>query len=268
MSDPHRLSPDKKIRLSERTTRGRDFRDDRSAAEDEFEQLREEMIELQNRLYAEGRRSLLVVLQAMDAGGKDGAIRNIFRGVNPQGVRVASFKVPTHQELSHDYLWRTHQETPAAGMFGVFNRSHYEDVLVVRVENLVPQDVWEPRFEHINDFERMLSDSGTAILKFFLHISKEEQKERFEDRLNRPEKHWKFSPQDLVKREHWDAYQDAYEDVLNRCNTPYAPWYVIPADQKWYRNLVITRAIVETLREMDPQYPAAVEDLDQYQVDD
>jgi len=268
MSDPHRLSAGKKIRLSELSTRGRDFCDDRPAAEEEFQQLREEMIELQNRLYAERRRSLLVVLQAMDAGGKDGTIRHIFRGVNPQGVRVASFKVPSERELAHDYLWRTHREAPAAGMIGVFNRSHYEDVLVVRVENLVPRKVWEPRFEHINDFERLLSDCGTTILKFFLHISKAEQKERFEDRLQQPEKHWKFSPQDLVKRDHWDAYQDVYEDVLNRCNTPYAPWYVIPADQKWYRNLVITRAIVETLRKMDPQYPAAVENLDQYQVDD
>lgn len=254
--DLHRVKHGSSVRLSDCSTRGRDFCDDRKAAEAEFVELREELIELQRRLYAEGKRKLLIVLQAMDAGGKDGTIRHVFRGVNPQGVRVTSFKQPSEIELAHDFLWRIHQAVPQTGMMGVFNRSHYEDVLVVRVEEIVPKDVWQARFEHINNFERQLSDSGTTILKFFLHISKDEQEERFNERLSNPDKRWKFSEQDLVKRRHWDRYVPAFEDVLTRCNTEWAPWFVIPADQKWYRNLAITRVIVDTLKTMNPQYPA------------
>jgi len=254
--DPHRLQPGRPVTLSDFSTRGRDFCDDQDAAEAEFVDLRQELIELQRRLYAEGKRKLLIVLQAMDAGGKDGTIRHVFCGVNPQGVRVTSFKQPSEIELAHDFLWRIHQAVPQAGMIGIFNRSHYEDVLVVRVENIVPEDVWQQRFEHINNFERHLSDSGTTILKFFLHISKDEQEERFNDRLSEPDKRWKFSEQDLVKRRHWDLYVPAYEDVLTRCTTRWAPWFIIPADQKWYRNLAITRVMVETLRTMNPQFPS------------
>lgn len=249
------------------STRGRDFHDNRKEAEQECETLREELIELQNRLYAEGQRSLLIVLQAMDAGGKDSTIRRVFRGVNPQGVRVASFKVPSTRELQHDFLWRIHREVPRQGMIGIFNRSHYEDVLVTRVEDLIPQGDWEGRFEHINNFEKLLVDSGTTILKFVLHISKEEQHERFEQRLSDPEKHWKFSPLDFEKRQHWEGYMEAYADVLARCNTKWAPWYVIPADQKWYRNLAISRTVVHTLREMNPQYPPPVEGIEDYRID-
>lgn len=254
--DVHRVQPGSSVVLAELSTRGRDFSDDRDAAEEEFQELRDELIDLQRRLYAEGRRKLLIVLQAMDAGGKDGTIRHVFRGVNPQGVQVTSFKKPSSLELSHDFLWRIHQAVPAAGMIGVFNRSHYEDVLVVRVEEIVPESVWQPRFEHINNFERHLNDSDTTILKFFLHISKDEQKDRFQKRLTNPDKHWKFSEQDLLKRKHWERYVPAYEEVLTRCSTDRAPWFVIPADQKWYRNLAIARVIVNTLRTMNPQYPS------------
>ena len=223
--------------------------------------MRREFIDLQTRLYAEGQQKLLIVLQAMDAGGKDGTIRKVFRGVNPQGVRVHSFKVPNKEELAHDFLWRIHNVVPAKGMIGVFNRSHYEDVLVVRVHNIVPESVWRPRFEQINQFEKLLTDTGTTILKFFLHISPEEQKERFQARLDDTSKNWKFSVEDLEKRKYWGNYMAAYEEMLQRCTTPDAPWYVIPADQKWYRNWVITRTIVDTLKEMDPQYPPPADDL-------
>jgi len=251
----HRLPPGEEVDLKSLSTRGRDFHDDRKVAESEFLELRDELAELQHRTYAEGSRQLLIVLQAMDAGGKDGTIRHVFRGVNPQGVQVTSFKQPTARELSRDFLWRVHRAVPPAGTIGIFNRSHYEDVLVVRVEELVPEDEWRRRFQHINDFERLLNDSGTKILKFFLHISKDEQEKRFNDRLSKPEKRWKFSDQDLVKRSHWDRYMPAYEEALSRCGTEWAPWLVIPADQKWYRNLAIARVIVDTLRTMDPQYP-------------
>jgi len=256
MSKQHQLKPGKKARLEEITTKGKQFAEDRSAAEEEFFALRDELAELQRRFYAEGRRKLLIVFQAMDAGGKDGTIRNVLRGVNPQGVRVTSFKAPSKNELSHDFLWRIHKAAPAAGMIGVFNRSHYEDVLVVRVDQLVPESVWKSRFEQINQFEQLLNDTGTTILKFYLHISKKEQKERFQARLEDPRKHWKFSREDVEKRKRWEDYMAAYEDALNRCSTIWAPWYVIPADQKWYRNLAVTRVIVSTLQQMDPQFPS------------
>ena len=260
MPENHIIQPGQPIKIGQLSTRGRDFCGDRKAAEKEFKQLREELIVWQQKLYAEGRQSLLIVFQAMDAGGKDGTIRKVFQGVNPQGVRVASFKKPSQKERAHDFLWRIHRETPGNGMIRIFNRSHYEDVLVVRVHNYVPQSVWEPRFEQINQFEELLSAAGTRILKFFLHISKDEQKERFQDRLDNPDKHWKFDVDDLNKRKLWDDYMSAFEDVLNRCSTPNAPWYAIPADNKWYRNLTITRTIVETLRDMNPCFPEA-EDL-------
>jgi PPK2 family polyphosphate:nucleotide phosphotransferase len=227
----------------------------------ELDELRGRLASLQERLYAEGRQSLLVVLQAMDTGGKDGTIKHVFRGVNPQGCQVSSFKQPTPDELSRDFLWRVHARTPADGMIGIFNRSHYEDVLIVRVANLRPREVWEPRFDHINAFEQVLAGEGTTIVKLFLHISRDEQRRRLQARLADPSKHWKFNPGDLVERARWDDYQRAYEDVLNRCSSPTAPWYVIPADRKWYRNLLVARILVATLERMDPRYPDAEQPL-------
>ena len=261
MPQTHKFLGERPFQLSDLPTQGKQFHPDRDQAEAEFKLLRRELIELQRRLYAEGKQKLLVVFQAMDAGGKDGTIRNVFRGVNPQGVRVHSFKVPSKEELAHDFLWRIHKVVPAKGMIGVFNRSHYEDVLVVRVHNIVPESIWRPRYNQINQFEKLLSDTGTKILKFFLHISPEEQKERFQSRLDEPSKNWKFSVDDLEKRKFWGDYMAAYEEMLIQCSTAYAPWYVIPADQKWYRNLTITRTIVDALKQMDPQYPEPEGDL-------
>ena len=212
---------------------------------------------LQETLYAEAKRSILIVIQAMDTGGKDGLIEHVFRGLNPTGVHVASFKAPSAEELSHDFLWRIHPHAPGKGMISVFNRSHYEDVLVVRVHDLVPKQVWKTRYDHINAFEKLLVDSGTTILKFFLHISKDEQKRRLEDRLKEPDKHWKFNPGDLKERELWGDYMAAYEDAIARCNTEYAPWHIVPANHKWYRNYIVSRTIVETMQAMKLEYPEA-----------
>jgi PPK2 family polyphosphate:nucleotide phosphotransferase len=267
MSDPHVLTPGQPAKLSDLSSRGKDFCDDRDKAEAEFFALREELAEWQHRLYAEGRRKLLVILQATDAGGKDGAIRHVFRGVNPQGVQVTPFKAPSKEELDHDFLWRVHKAVPGAGMLGVFNRSHYEDVLVVRVDRLAPEEVWRARYEQINQFEKLLHDSGTTVLKFFLHISRKEQKERFLKRIKNPAKNWKFSHEDLEKRKQWDAYQEAFNEMLTRCTTSWAPWRVVPADQKWYRNYYVCRTIVKTLRHMEPQYPRPMENLAGVEVD-
>ncbi|MBA3282508.1 MAG: polyphosphate kinase 2 family protein [Acidimicrobiia bacterium] len=215
----------------------------------------EELSELQTRLWAEHRRSLLVVLQAMDAGGKDGTIRKVLTGVNPQGVRVASFKAPSPEELDHDFLWRIHQRVPAAGEIGVFNRSHYEDVLVARVDELVPESVWRPRYGAIRHFEQHLTAAGTTVVKIFLHISKETQAERFRARLDDPQKRWKFSKGDLAVRAKWDRYQEAFADALGETSTDSCPWYVVPADRKWYRDWAVMQILLGTLRSMDPQYP-------------
>jgi len=240
----------------------------KDAARDQLKDNRERLRDLQEVLYAEHKHALLIILQAMDAGGKDGTIRHVMRGVNPQGVRVTSFKAPTAEELDHDFLWRIHQHTPGRGEIGIFNRSHYEDVLVVRVNELVPENVWQARYDHINAFERLLTDSGVTILKFFLHISKDEQKERFEDRLNEPDKHWKFSRGDLAVREQWDHYMAAYEDALTYCNTEWAPWHIVPANKKWYRNLVISNTIIRALEALDMRYPDPEPDLDQIVIPD
>ena len=215
---------------------------------------------LQEQLYAQGRNRLLIVLQATDTGGKDGTIRRVFEGVNPQGVDVASFKKPTPEELAHDYLWRVHKHVPGDGRITIFNRSHYEDVLVVRVHDLVPETRWSKRYDHIRNFEQMLVDEGTTILKFFLHISKEEQKERLDARLENPDKHWKFSLGDLDERKRWDDYQQAFETMINETSTPDAPWYVVPADRKWYRDLVISSTIVQTLESLGVDWPAPESD--------
>ena len=238
--------------------------DGKKAAKKEWKDLRKKLIKLQRLLYAEGKQKVLIILQAMDSGGKDGTIRAIFKGVNPQGVKVASFKVPTAIELAHDYLWRIHQKTPGSGEIVIFNRSHYEDVLVVRVHEMVPEKVWEKRYQQINEFERRLAEEGTTILKFFLFISKDEQKERFIERIEEPEKQWKFNPGDIDERGYWNDYMRAYQDVINKTSTPYAPWFVIPANRNWYRDLVISRIIVEKLESLNMQYPQPVEDIHQY----
>lgn len=258
----HLVEPGKKIKLAEVDPQDTGkFKGGKEEGLKEIAKLNEKLQELQELLYAEGKHKVLVVLQAMDTGGKDGAIRRVFDGVNPQGVKVASFKVPTSEEMAHDYLWRVHKVVPASGELVVFNRSHYEDVLVVRVHNYVPKEVWSKRYEQINAFEKLLAENGTTILKFFLHISKDEQKERLQARLDDPSKHWKFSVGDLGERKLWDEYQAAYEDALNKTSTEHAPWYVVPANRKWYRDLVISTVLVETLKGLKMKYPEPKDDL-------
>jgi len=225
--------------------------------ESELEELRERLGELGAALCAEKQRALLVVLQSRDTGGKDGVVEKVFGAVLPQHLSVVSFQEPTSEERAHDYLWRVHAAVPAYGRVGVFNRSHYEEVVTVRVHGLVPEEVWSRRFRQINDFERMLVENGTTILKFMLHISRKEQGERLQARLDDPAKRWKFAASDLEDRERWDDYQAAYETALHRCSTPHAPWHVIPADRKWARNAAIARIVRTTLEDMDPQYPQA-----------
>jgi PPK2 family polyphosphate:nucleotide phosphotransferase len=234
----------------------------------QLEAQRGRIAELQERLYAENRQGLLIVLQAMDTGGKDGTIKHVFEGVNPQGCRVSSFKAPSAEEANHDFLWRYHRSAPAKGRIGIFNRSHYEDVLIVRVKSLVHEEVWRPRYEIINDFERGLTLGGITVLKFFLHISKDEQKRRLQRRLDNPDKRWKFDHGDIRERLLWDEYQEAYQDMINACSTEHAPWYVVPADKKWYRNLVVARTIADTLEAMDPRYPPAEEGLENVTIPD
>jgi PPK2 family polyphosphate:nucleotide phosphotransferase len=229
---------------------------------------RDRIAELQERLYAEGKQSLLVLFQATDTGGKDGTIEHVFRGVNPQGVRVSSFGVPSEEELSHDALWRYHRVTPARGQIGIFNRSHYEEVLVVRVKQLVEKPVWQRRYDEINQFEQLLANSGTRILKFFLHISRDEQKERLQSRLDEPDKHWKFRLGDLEDRALWDDYQQAFEDAINKCATPEAPWFVVPGDHKWARDVFVAKTIADTLEDMDPQWPEEEAGLDKVVIPD
>jgi PPK2 family polyphosphate:nucleotide phosphotransferase len=231
------------------------FDGSKAEAEAALEDLNRRLAELQQKLYAQAKQRLLVVLQGMDTSGKDGTIKHVFRSINPLGVDVANFKRPTEHELARDYLWRVHQQVPARGHIKIFNRSHYEDVLVVRVHELVPESVWSKRYGHINDFERMLTDEGVVIRKFFLHISKDEQKHRLQERLDNPTKHWKFEHGDLEERKLWDAYQEAYEIALAKTSTEHAPWYIVPSDKKWYRNLVISHVLIETLESMDLRYP-------------
>lgn len=228
---------------------------DKKALREELADLGEEMAELQEALYAESRRALLVVLQGRDTGGKYGAIRHVFGSVNPMGVEVTSFKAPTPAELSHDYLWRVHQRVPGRGMMGVFNRSHYEDVVAARIVGVIDDDECAKRYGHIRDFERMLVDEGTTVVKVFLHISREEQRARLQARLDDPTKRWKFRPSDLDVRTRWDEYQRLYERAVTETSTDWAPWWVVPANHKWVRNVVIASLLVETLRRMDPEFP-------------
>jgi PPK2 family polyphosphate:nucleotide phosphotransferase len=257
------VKPDAKVKLSEHNPNETgDFKGGKRKGLAELGNLNDKLEALQELLFAEHKHKVLIVLQAMDTGGKDGAIRRVFDGVNPAGVRVASFKAPTPEELDHDYLWRIHKVVPGKGEMVIFNRSHYEDVLVVRVHELVPPEVWRKRFNQINEFEHALAESGTTILKFFLHIDKDEQKERLQARLDDPTKRWKFRLGDLEERKLWDEYMEAYEDVLGKTSTEYAPWYIVPANRKWYRDLVISSVLVETLEDLKMKYPESEENLD------
>lgn len=265
--DRYLVPPDTKVKLSDHDPDESGKFKSKSHADALLKKHRAQLFELQQLMYAEDKRSLLVVLQALDAGGKDGTIRHIFTGVNPQGCQVSSFKVPTEEELHHDYLWRVHKQVPARRMIGIFNRSHYEDVLVVRVHGQLSKDELTERFRQINHFEKLLYENGTTILKFFLHISKDEQKARIEERIHDPTKYWKVNPDDLREREHWDEYGDAYEDVFRHCSTKHAPWYIIPANKKWFRNVVISSILVETLRSLKMKYPKSEFDLSKLKVE-
>lgn len=260
------IPPDKKIRLQDFDPEDTE-KYDKEEAKSETAKNIARLAELQEVMYAEGKHALLIILQAMDAAGKDSTIRQVMSGVNPQGCRVTSFKAPTPDELAHDFLWRVHAHVPPRGYIGIFNRSHYEDVLIVRVHSLVPEKVWGERYEHINHFEKLLAANGVTILKFFLHISKDEQKKRLEERLADKSKNWKFNPGDLKERDLWDEYMEAYEDAINKCNTARAPWHIVPANKKWYRNLVISARLVEALENLDMKYPPAPEGLEQIKIE-
>jgi PPK2 family polyphosphate:nucleotide phosphotransferase len=236
-------------------------------AEEPLREQLDELIKLQNLLYADSRQALLIILQGMDTSGKDGTIRHVMSGLSPLGVQVTAFKAPSEEELSHDFLWRVHKAVPRKGYIGIFNRSHYEDVLVVRVHELVPRKVWKQRYEMINQFEKALVRNGVIILKFFLHISKAAQKERLQQRLQDPTRYWKFSLKDVEERKLWPDYRKAYEAVLSRCSTRWAPWYVIPADHKWFRNLMVAKTIVATMRDLKMDYPPPAVDLAKITVD-
>jgi PPK2 family polyphosphate:nucleotide phosphotransferase len=257
------VKPDSKVKLAEWDP-GDNFgigRDDDALAKN-----LERLTELQHLLYADKRHALLIVLQALDAGGKDGTIRHVMSGVNPQGCEVTSFKAPSSEESQHDFLWRIHKAVPRLGDIGIFNRSHYEDVLIVRVHQLAPKKVWSKRYRQINDFERILTDNNIVLLKFFLHISKDEQKKRFESRLADPTKNWKLSLPDFEERKHWDEYTRAYEVALRKCSTDWAPWYIIPSNSKWFRNYAISTIVTQTLDALKLKYPAPTIDVSQIQL--
>jgi PPK2 family polyphosphate:nucleotide phosphotransferase len=253
----YRIAPGEKVDLGKLATADRELYtgEGKEDALDAFDRLREELQNLQKRLYAQHKHRVLVVIQAMDTGGKDGCVKHVFSRVDPQGINVRAFKKPTDEELAHDFLWRIHPHVPGNGQITVFNRSHYEDILAVRVKKLMPDAVWKRRYRHIIEFERMLAEEGTTIVKLFLHISKDEQKRRLEARLANPVKHWKFNPEDLADRERWDDFMGAYEDLISRTSTVHAPWHVIPADRKWYRNLCVARIMVDTLRGLKMEFP-------------
>src|SRR4051794_8782401 len=267
VADFARYRADEEVRLADYDTGDTDDVD-QSEARAELAALVERIAELQARLYAEDARAVLIVLQGIDAAGKDSTVKHVFSGTNPQGVRVYTYKEPTPEEAAHDFLWRYHLDAPAIGMIHVFNRSHYEDVLVVRVKELIEEERWRSRYDSINDFERMLARERTVVLKFFLHISKDAQLERFRERLEREDKHYKFSANDVRERRHWDAYQEAYQDAVNATSTRWAPWFIVPSDHKWYRNLVVGRIVCATLECMNPCWPTPDEDLEAYALDE
>lgn len=256
-----RIAPGAHSKLQELDPAFTGGQEDKKAAETETAECQQKLRALQDLLYAEGRHSLLICLQAMDTGGKDGTVNHVLGAMNPQGCRVAHFREPSAEEAAHDFLWRYHAAAPVRGEVVIFNRSHYEAVLIERVHALVPKPVWSKRYDAINAFEQALTDNGTRILKFFLHISKEEQLRRFKERLDDPSKQWKISESDYTERNYWDAYEDAYEDALARCSTAHAPWYAIPADHKWFRNLAVARIVVQELEVLKMSYPKPKADL-------
>jgi PPK2 family polyphosphate:nucleotide phosphotransferase len=261
VDSPYLVRPGKKFNLESLPTDDTGPFKSREEAAVPTQKLQKRLSELQEKLYASSQQALLVIFQAMDTGGKDGSIEHVFSSVDPQGCSVSSFKVPTPLERAHDFLWRHHCACPPKGIIGIHNRSHYEAVLVERVHSLAPESVWSTRYDRINDFERNLAAEGTTIVKFFLHISKKEQKERLQARLDDPVKHWKFNIGDLAERKHWDDYQQAYEDAMRKCSTKEGPWYVIPADRKWYRNYAMSAIMVDVLENMNPKFPPATADL-------
>lgn len=261
-----KVKPGRKIRLKDVDADATGGYKSKEETKERLAELLEQRDILQERLYAEGKQSLLIVLQAMDTGGKDGALKRLMEGMNPAGIHVASFKAPSTNELAHDFLWRVHAQAPARGTIGVWNRSHYEDVLIARVHELVPEKTWRRRYKQINDFEEMLSENGTKILKFYLHISKDEQKKRLQARLDNPNKHWKFSTGDLTERKSWDDYQKAYQDALNECSTEVAPWNIIPANHKWARDIALAESVTSALEEMNPKYPTVNFDPKQIEI--
>jgi PPK2 family polyphosphate:nucleotide phosphotransferase len=254
------VRPGTRVRL-ERMDHGATHGWDKVNAEPEIERQLVRLTDLQDRFWAEAKRSVLVVLQGIDAAGKDGTINKVMEAFNPQGCTVTSFKVPSTEELAHDYLWRVHHKVPRKGEIGIFNRSHYEDVLVVRVHDLVPRKVWSARYDQINDFERILADNGTTIVKFFLAIDRDEQRERFQARYDDPTKRWKFSMGDLEERKLWDDYQAAFDDALSKTSTDRAPWYVIPANRKWFRNVAVATILADTIAALKPAYPPVADDV-------
>jgi PPK2 family polyphosphate:nucleotide phosphotransferase len=260
-TERYRVRPGTKTRLRELDPDGGDGLT-KTEGKQRLGELITELDRLQEMLYVDGRHNLLVVFQAIDAGGKDGTIRAVFEGVNPQGVNVVPFKAPTGEELAHDFLWRVHQHVPRKGQLTIFNRSHYEDVLVVRVHGLVPKQQWKKRYEHIRNFEQLLIDEGTTIVKFFLHISKDEQRDRQQERIDNPAKRWKFSRGDLEERKHWEEYQSAFEAMVDETSTEAAPWYVVPSNRNWYRNLIVATVLVDTLTSLKLHYPEPEPGLD------
>ena len=261
MQLPHSFEPGTKVDLDSIETNRVDGNESKKSAEKQLEKNAEVIADLSRRMYAENKRSILLVLQGMDTAGKDGTIRNTMRGINPRNCQVISFKKPSEVELDHDFLWRVHRSTPRKGNIAIFNRSHYEDVLIVRVHNLVPTNVWSERYELINDFEKLLSHGGTTVIKCFLHISHEEQRERLQERVDIPEKRWKFNRADLDERKLWNDYQKAYTAVLEKCNTDVAPWYIVPSDRKWYRNLLVSNLLRTKMEQMNPEFPEVQEDF-------
>ena len=257
-----KVQPGSRVKLKDIDPAFKDGYESHEAAEEEIAQFQKRLRELQELLYAQQRQSLLICLQAVDTGGKDGTINHLLGAMNPQGCRVAAFRQPSTEELAHDFLWRAHRAVPASGEVVVFNRTYYEDLLIVRVHNLVPKDIWGRRYDLINAFERGLVDHDTHILKFYLHISKDEQLERFKDRLDDPSKQWKISEADYKERAFWDDYVSAYEDVLSRCSTEDAPWFIIPSNHKWFRNLAVARIIVEYLETLNMKYPKPTVDIE------
>jgi PPK2 family polyphosphate:nucleotide phosphotransferase len=257
-----RVRPGARVRLADIDPSLKDRHESQESAAAEIEQYRKRLVDLQEMIYVERRRSLLICLQGLDTAGKDGTIKHILSAMNPQGCTVAPFRQPTPEEQAHDFLWRAHRAAPARGEVAIFNRSHYEDVLVVRVHDLVPKSVWSRRYERINAFEQGLADEGTHILKFFLHISSEEQLARFKARLDNPTKQWKISESDYQERKFWDEYVKAYEEALSRCSTEQAPWFIIPANHKWFRNLAVGRILVEHLEGLKLTYPKPMVDLE------